>query len=137
MKRTARDDEGAPKLLEVNVVGARDDSQAKRGAKAVVNSPLVKTAIHGADPNWERVAMANGKCETDTDVVPDRVRIGFGQFEVYPRRLSSDDLHKLSAVMSADEVKITADLGCGNGKAVVWGCDLSAEYIRINADYST
>ena len=84
VKMIARDGEGASKLIEVNVTGARDDDQAKRVAKAIVNSPLVKTAVHGADPNWGRVAMAIGKCEDETDIDQDRVRIGFGGLEVYP-----------------------------------------------------
>ena len=67
-KMVARDGEGATKLLEVRVDEARDDAQAKRVAKAIVNSPLVKTAVHGADPNWGRVAMAIGKCSDETDI---------------------------------------------------------------------
>jgi len=137
VKKIARDGEGATKLLEVSVEGARDDAQAKRVAKAIVNSPLVKTAIHGADPNWGRVAMAIGKCEQDTDIVPEQVRIAFGEIEVYPRQLSAGDLDKLSEVMRSEYVRITADLGCGKGTSRVWGCDLSAEYVSINADYST
>ena len=67
-KQIARDGEGAEKLIEVTVDEARDRDQAKRVAKAIVNSPLVKTAVHGADPNWGRVAMAVGKCSDDTDI---------------------------------------------------------------------
>ncbi|MEQ5842450.1 bifunctional glutamate N-acetyltransferase/amino-acid acetyltransferase ArgJ [Paraburkholderia acidicola] len=137
VKKIARDGEGATKLLEVSVEGARDDAQAKRVAKAVVNSPLVKTAIHGADPNWGRVAMAIGKCEQDTDINPENVRIAFGDSEVYPKQLSVADLDRLSEVMRGEYVRVAIDLGCGKGHATVWGCDLSAEYIRINADYST
>lgn len=84
-KKIARDGEGATKLLELSVEGARDDVQAKRVAKAIVNSPLVKAAIHRADTNWGRVAMAIGKCEQDTDIVPERVRIAFGDIEVTVR----------------------------------------------------
>ncbi|ALK34954.1 bifunctional glutamate N-acetyltransferase/amino-acid acetyltransferase ArgJ [Burkholderia plantarii] len=137
VKKIARDGEGATKLLEVDVAGGLDDAQAKRVAKAIVNSPLVKTAIHGADPNWGRVAMAIGKCEQDTSIVPERVRIAFGDIEVYPRRLDAADLDRLSAVMRAEQVRVAVELGCGAGRATVWGCDLSAEYVSINADYST
>ena len=77
-KQIAIDGEGAETLIEVHVDGARDPAQAKRVAKAIVNSPLVKTAVHGADPNWGRVAMAIGKCEDDTDIDPDAVVIRFG-----------------------------------------------------------
>lgn len=137
VKKIARDGEGATKLLEVGVEGARDDTQAKRVAKTIVNSPLVKTAIHGADPNWGRVAMAIGKCEQDTDIIPEHVKISFGDIEVYPRQLSENDLSKLSDRMRAEHVQIAVHLGCGDGIATVWGCDLSAEYVSINADYST
>jgi glutamate N-acetyltransferase/amino-acid N-acetyltransferase len=137
VKKIARDGEGATKLLEISVEGARDDVQAKRVAKTIVNSPLVKTAIHGADPNWGRVAMAIGKCEQETDIIPENVRIAFGDTEVYPKRLSATDLERLSDLMRGECVRVTVDLGCGNGNATVWGCDLSAEYIRINAEYST
>ena len=82
----ARDGEGATKLLVVTVDGARDDAQAKRVAKAIVNSPLVKTAVHGADPNWGRVAMAVGKCTDDIDIDQDRVVIRFGEQQLYPER---------------------------------------------------
>ena len=78
VKQIARDGEGAGKLIEVEVTGARDDAQAKRVGKAIVNSPLVKTAVHGADPNWGRVAMAIGKLHEETDIEPERVRIAFG-----------------------------------------------------------
>ncbi len=95
----ARDGEGATKLIEVRVGGARDDAQAKRVAKAIVNSPLVKTAVHGADPNWGRVAMAIGKCSDDTDIVEDRVVIRFGAQEVFPGRVDADGLAALAAYM--------------------------------------
>ncbi len=137
VKKIARDGEGATKLLEVGVKGARDSVQARRVAKAIVNSPLVKTAIHGADPNWGRVAMAIGKCEQDTDIDPECVRIAFDDLEVYPLQLAASDLHRLSAAMRAEHVRIAVDLGCGESEATVWGCDLSAGYVSINADYST
>jgi glutamate N-acetyltransferase/amino-acid N-acetyltransferase len=136
-KQIARDGEGAQTLIEVHVIGARDDAQAKRVAKSIVNSPLVKTAVHGADPNWGRVAMAVGKCSQDTDIDQDRVVISFGATEVYPRQLSESDLGSLSAYMAGDEVVIAVDLRIGSGVSTVWGCDLTDGYIRINADYTT
>ena len=81
----ARDGEGATTLIEVRVDGASDEAQAKRVAKAIVNSPLVKTAVNGADPNWGRVAMAIGKCSDDIDIDQERVVIRFGAQEVYPQ----------------------------------------------------
>ena len=83
-KRLRRDGEGATKLIEVTVSSARDDQQAKRIAKAIVNSPLVKTAVYGADPNWGRLAMAIGKCHEETDIRPERVRMVFGDTCVLP-----------------------------------------------------
>ena len=89
-KQIARDGEGAHSLIEVHVDAARDGAQAKRVAKAIVNSPLVKTAVHGGDPNWGRVAMAIGKCSDDTDIDQDVVVIRFGDTEVYPRLLDDE-----------------------------------------------
>ena len=140
-KQVARDGEGAEKLIEVHVDRARDGAQAKRVAKAIVNSPLVKTAVHGADPNWGRVAMAVGKCSDDTDIDQERVVIRFGDTEVYPRLLDDAELTELSAYMtghtSEDTVRIHVSLATGDAEATVWGCDLTAGYVRINADYTT
>jgi glutamate N-acetyltransferase/amino-acid N-acetyltransferase len=133
----ARDGEGAQTLIEVAVTGARDDAQAKRVAKAIVNSPLVKTAVHGADPNWGRVAMAIGKCSDDADIDQERVRISFGDTEVYPRRVDDGGLAELSVYMRGETVAIGADLAIADGAATVWGCDLTDGYVRINADYTT
>lgn len=133
----ARDGEGATKLLTVSVRAGRDRDQAKRVAKAIVNSPLVKAAVHGADPNWGRVAMAIGKCQDDTDIDPERVVIRFGEVEAYPARPGPDGLADLARVMAADHVEIEVELGTGSAEATVYGCDLSAEYVRINADYTT
>jgi glutamate N-acetyltransferase/amino-acid N-acetyltransferase len=136
-KQVARDGEGATKLLEVHVDMARDDAQAKRVAKAIVNSPLVKTAVHGADPNWGRVAMAVGKCSADTDIHPDRCVIRFGDQELYPERTDEAGLERLTAYLRGAEVRIHVSLGTGLASATVWGCDLSAEYVRINGEYTT
>ena len=137
-KQVARDGEGAEKLIEVHVDRARDGAQAKRVAKAIVNSPLVKTAVHGADPNWGRVAMAVGKCSDDTDIDQERVVIRFGDTEVYPRLLDDAELTELSGYMAgAPTVRIHVSLATGDAEATVWGCDLTAGYVRINADYTT
>ena len=125
----------------VTVSEARDDAQAKRVAKAIVNSPLVKTAVHGRDPNWGRVAMAIGKCSDETDIDPDRVRIRFGDQEVYPTPATPEALAELEAYLASDEVLISADLGVRSdntaGSFTVYGCDLTDQYVRINADYTT
>ena len=131
----ARDAEGASKLLTVTVRAARSYDQARLVAKAIVNSPLVKTAVHGADPNWGRVAMAIGKCRTETDIDQDQVVIRFGDVEAYPARPSA--LEPLVAVMRRDHVEIDVELNTGVAEATVYGCDLSDGYVRINADYTT
>ncbi|PWV52304.1 bifunctional glutamate N-acetyltransferase/amino-acid acetyltransferase ArgJ [Nocardiopsis sp. L17-MgMaSL7] len=137
VRMIASDGEGAGKLIEVRITGARDDAQAKRIGKAVVNSPLVKTAVHGADPNWGRVAMAVGKCSDETDVFPENVRIVFGDVETFPTEATDETLERAAQHMKGDEVVITVDLGIAKGAFTVYGCDLTEGYIRINADYTT
>lgn len=137
VRMIASDGEGAGKLIEVRMTGARDDAQAKRIAKAVVNSPLVKTAVHGADPNWGRVAMAVGKCSEEYDVLPENVRITFGEVETYPTQATDKTLERAAAHMAGEEVIIGVDLGIADGSFTVYGCDLTEGYIRINADYTT
>jgi glutamate N-acetyltransferase / amino-acid N-acetyltransferase len=138
-KQIAADGEGAETLIEVRVDGGRDDAQARRVAKAIVNSPLVKTAVHGADPNWGRVAMAIGKCSgvEDADIDPGRVVIRFGRQEVYPSRIDDAGLAALSGYLESEHVLIHVTLHTGDAVATVWGCDLTAGYVRINADYTT
>ena len=138
-KQIAGDGEGAETLIEVRVDAARDRAQAKRVAKSIVNSPLVKTAVHGADPNWGRVAMAIGKCDgvEDHDIDPDRVVVRFGDQQVYPATLDDARLAGLSAYLAEPEVTIHVSLGTGTESCTVWGCDLTAGYVHINADYTT
>ena len=136
-KQVARDGEGAETLIEVCVDQARDSEQAKTVAKAIVNSPLVKTAVHGADPNWGRVAMAVGKCSQYTDINQDKVIIRFGDQEVYPIAVDESGLKQLSEYMRGDEVRIHVSLHTGQATSTVWGCDLTDGYVRINADYTT
>ncbi len=137
-KDIARDGEGATKLIEVVVDEATSFAQAKRVAKAIVNSPLVKTAIFGADPNWGRVAMAIGKCDEQTDIVPEKVSIAFGDLLVYKgHALGKDQLTQLKTYFQQPEVVIHVSLGLGTASATVWGCDLSYEYVKINGEYTT
>ncbi|MFJ9826270.1 bifunctional glutamate N-acetyltransferase/amino-acid acetyltransferase ArgJ [Streptomyces sp. NPDC101160] len=142
VKNIASDGEGASKLIEVRVTGARDDAQAKRVGKAVVNSPLVKTAVHGCDPNWGRVTMAIGKCSEDTDIDQDRVTVRFGDVEVYPPRArgAEDEDALRDAVaghLKGDEVVIGIDLAIADGAFTVYGCDLTEGYVRLNSEYTT
>ena len=136
-KQIAADGEGATKVIRVEVKGARDFAQARRVGKAIVNSPLVKTAVHGCDPNWGRVAMAIGKCWDEADILPAKTSISFGSAQVYPGTSDDHVLSYVANIMAEKEVPIAVNLGIGLGEAVVFGCDLTEEYIRINADYTT
>ena len=136
-RQVARDGEGAETLIEVTVDRARDAEQARTVAKSIVNSPLVKTAVHGADPNWGRVAMAVGKCSQYADIDQEEVVIRFGEQEVYPSMPDDAGLARLSDYMRGDEVLIHVSLATGDAAATVWGCDLTDGYVRINADYTT
>ena len=135
-QQIARDGEGATKLIEVRVVGARTIRDARRLAKNIIDSPLVKTAIHGADPNWGRVMMALGK-DPEVTVEPNRAEIRFGEYLIFsegrPREFSEPDL---VALLKRDTVRITADLQIGSAAATAWGCDLTKGYIDINTDYN-
>ncbi|MBN9743525.1 ornithine acetyltransferase [Amycolatopsis sp. A1MSW2902] len=137
VKMIAKDGEGATTLIEVAVTGARDTAQAARVGKAVVNSPLVKTMVHGRDPNWGRVLMAVGKCQDDRPIDPDRVTVSFGGHIAYPGRGTDAPLAEIASHLADDEVHIGVDLGLGDAAWVVYGCDLTEDYIRINADYTT
>ena len=138
VKDLASDGEGATKLLEVTVDQASSFAQAKRVAKSIVNSPLVKTAIFGTDPNWGRVAMAIGKCDEQFEIVPEKVSIAFGDLLVYRgEALGQEHLAELKAYLKQSEVTIHVSLGLGEQHATVWGCDLTYEYVRINGEYTT
>jgi len=133
----ASDGEGAGRLIVVEVTGARDDAQARRVGKSIVNSPLVKTMVHGSDPNWGRVTMAIGKCQDDLDIEPDRVRIAFGGVDVYPQEPRDTALDAVVAHLRSDEVAIGVDLGIADGAWTVYGCDLTEDYVRFNSSYTT
>ncbi len=137
VRSIASDGEGAGTLIEVQVTGARDDAQAKRVGKSVVNSPLVKSAVHGHDPNWGRIAMATGKLHEETDIEPGRVQISYGDLPMYPGEPSAALLERASQYLAGDQVVIRVDLGIGAGAFTVYGCDLTEEYVRINSDYTS
>ena len=133
----ARDGEGATKLLRAEVAGAPDTDAARAAAKAIIASPLVKTAVWGGDPNWGRVAMAVGTC-FGLALDPDRMRIAFGEVPVYDGRdLGPEAVERLRAYLQGDEVCVSVDLRLGEAMATAWGCDLSPEYVRINGEYTT
>ncbi|WP_042384769.1 bifunctional glutamate N-acetyltransferase/amino-acid acetyltransferase ArgJ [Streptacidiphilus melanogenes] len=133
----ASDGEGAAKLVEVQVTGARDDAQAKRVGKAVVNSPLVKTSVHGADPNWGRVAMAVGKLHDEHDIHPGRVTIQYGDLPMFPDEPDDARLARAAAYLGGDEILIRVDLGIAAGAFTVYGCDLTEAYVELNSGYTT
>ncbi|MFD7450168.1 bifunctional glutamate N-acetyltransferase/amino-acid acetyltransferase ArgJ [Kitasatospora sp. NPDC059827] len=137
VRAIASDGEGASKLIEVRVTGARDAAQAKRVGKSVVNSPLVKAAVHGADPNWGRITMAVGKLRDETDIDPAAVRIGFDELPMYPEEPGEALLEAARRYLGGDEVVIRIDLGVADGAFTVYGCDLTEEYVRLNSAYTT
>ena len=131
-----RDGEGVEHVIRVTVRGAKSGPQALRLARAVADSPLVKTAVHGADPNWGRLTMAAGKC--GVEVREQKLTVRIGPMVVYRNgQPAKADLHKLGRLMRQKEVALTFDLNLGRGACVVLGCDLSRKYISINADYHT
>ncbi|MGE7998449.1 bifunctional ornithine acetyltransferase/N-acetylglutamate synthase [Lysinibacillus sp. NPDC093190] len=137
-KEIARDGEGATKLVEVTVNESSSFSQAKKIAKSIVNSPLVKTAIFGRDPNWGRIAMAIGKCEDELDLNPENISIYFGETLIYKGKpIDSDNLTLIQNYLENSDIKIKVSLGLGNQEATVWGCDLSYDYVKINGSYTT
>ncbi|PQO24716.1 bifunctional ornithine acetyltransferase/N-acetylglutamate synthase [Rhodobacteraceae bacterium WD3A24] len=133
--QVVRDGEGASKFVEIAVTGAASDSDAHRVGMAIANSPLVKTAIAGEDPNWGRVVMAVGKSGAAAD--RDRLSIDFGNIRVAENGwvAPSYDEAEAAAYMKRQELTISVDLGIGTGCATVWTCDLTHRYIDINADY--
>ena len=133
--QVVRDGEGARKFIEVNVEGAASRKAAKRIAMSIANSPLVKTAVAGEDANWGRVVMAVGKAGEKAE--RDKLDIYFGKIRVAHNGLRDPDYDEeaTTAYMKRPEVKITADLNIGGGRATVWTCDLTKEYVAINGDY--
>ena len=133
--QVVRDGEGARKFITVNVEGAATRKAAKRIALSIANSPLVKTACAGEDANWGRVVMAVGKAGEKAE--RDKLDIFFGKIRVAHQGLRDPvyDEAETSAYMKRDSIEITADLGIGRGRATVWTCDLTKEYVAINGDY--
>jgi glutamate N-acetyltransferase/amino-acid N-acetyltransferase len=136
-KLLVEDGEGATKLVEIRVRGARTRREALLAARSVANSPLVKTAINGADPNWGRIMMALGK--SPARIVADRVAITIGDELLVERGVARPGagLDRIREVLGGREYVISIDLGLGRGEDHVWTSDLSEEYVRINAKYTT
>jgi glutamate N-acetyltransferase / amino-acid N-acetyltransferase len=131
------DAEGATKLVTVAVRGAANGKDALNAARAVANSPLVKTAINGEDPNWGRIMMALGKSPARID--PGKVAIAFGDERLVERGMQKEGvrIERIREIMGLSEYEISIDLGLGRGEDRVWTCDLSEEYVRLNSKYTT
>ncbi len=129
--------EGASRLVSVGVTGAHTEAEARQAARAIANSPLVKTAVHGGDPNWGRIVAVAGRAGVRFDL--GRARVAIGGVELFrDEQIFADREPAAAEHMRTPEVAITIDLGTGGaGAATVWTCDFSAEYIHINADYRT
>ena len=135
-KEIARDGEGATRLVEVVVEGAKDEGSAAALAKSVVGSNLVKAAVFGEDANWGRVLTAMGYSGVVFDV--DRLDLWFGPVRVFAGGEPAEhEEAEANAALSGERVMITARLGEGEASATAWGCDLSYEYVRINGSYRT
>lgn len=133
--QVVRDGEGATKFVEVRVSGASTDDDARRVARSIAESPLVKTAIAGEDPNWGRIVMAIGKSGAAAD--RDKLSIHFGDVLVAEHGWVASSYNEAdgAAVMKNQNINISVDLGLGNASTVMWTCDLTHDYISINADY--
>ena len=135
-KKIARDGEGATKMIEVVVKNSKSEAEAESAARAVAESPLVKTAVFGKDANWGRIMMAVGKSEAQFD--PYQVDVWLGDYQLVKAGMDSGfDEEKATQLFSEDTVVITIDLAAGDAEATMWTCDYSYDYIKINADYRT
>jgi glutamate N-acetyltransferase/amino-acid N-acetyltransferase len=132
-----RGGEGATKLVTIDVTGGRSDEEAKQAARAIGNSPLVKTAVHGADPNWGRLVAVAGRAGVDFTL--ERARVQIGDVVLFADGRPFDErAPQASAHLQGTEVSLRVDLGTGGpGAARMWTCDLSADYVKINAEYRT
>ncbi|MCC6387032.1 MAG: bifunctional glutamate N-acetyltransferase/amino-acid acetyltransferase ArgJ [Dehalococcoidia bacterium] len=135
-KEIARDGEGATKLLEVTITGAASDTEARQLVREMTTSYLLKSAVHGADPNWGRIVAVIGR--STVRITEPKVTVTLCGTRVFEAGRPTDhDPAAVAEAMHGDTVTITCDLGVGEGSATGWGCDLSAEYVSINADYHT
>jgi glutamate N-acetyltransferase/amino-acid N-acetyltransferase len=136
-REIVRGGEGATKLVAVDVIGAATQEDAWLAARTIANSPLVKTAIHGGDPNWGRLIAAAGRSGAAFRL--DRASVSIGHVKLFADGTPHDErADEAAAVMQTPEMTITVDLGVGGRySATMWTCDFSAEYVRINAEYRT
>ena len=132
-----RGGEGATKLVTVRVTGAASDADARRAARAIANSPLVKTAIHGGDPNWGRLVAVAGR--SGSEFALDAAVVRIGSVELFSAGVPHDERAPQAAeYLKGTDLVVSVDMGTGgSGTSQMWTCDLSAEYVRINAEYRT
>jgi glutamate N-acetyltransferase/amino-acid N-acetyltransferase len=131
-----RGGEGATKLVTVTVTAAASSEEARRAAKAIANSLLVKTAIHGGDPNWGRLIAVAGRAGVAFDL--SRASVSIGGIVLFKDGQPHDEAApRAAAYLKYREIALTVGLGAGSASSTVWTCDLSAEYVRINAEYRT
>ena len=130
-----RDGEGASKFVKINVTGAESALSARKIARTIAESPLVKTAFAGEDANWGRIVMAVGRADEPID--RDRIQVMFGPLVAARDGLISPgyDEDQMSAYMKNQELEVSVDVGKGKGSATVWTCDLTKQYVAINGDY--
>ncbi len=134
-QKIVRDGEGATKVMTIKVTGARNDHEARLAARAVAKSPLFKSAVHGNDPNWGRILVAVGNSGAVSDMA--NVSISLQKTLVYQGKPVPFKEAEVSQKMDAPDVLVDIDLAAGSATATAWGCDLSAEYVSINADYTS
>ena len=135
-RQIAADAEGGTKVIEVRVTGAKSDAEARAAAGAIANSPLVKTAFFGQDPNWGRIVSAAGYAGISSG--PETMRLTLGGLKIFNKgRPVAADEKRLTAVMKAHDIAVHLDLGAGHGQARYLTCDFSYDYVKINAEYTT
>ena len=136
VKEIARDGEGSTKLIEVTVGGARNDNEARKAARTIISSSLVKAAVHGNDPNWGRVIAAAGR--SGVDLNPDKLDLHIGGICLVEKGLPvSFNRQEVVRLLDSEEVLVSVNLNLGNAGTTAWGCDLSEEYVTINSEYTT
>lgn len=143
-RKMARDGEGATKFIETNVVGAIDDEDARLAAKSIISSNLFKSAVFGGDPNWGRIVSAIGYsgCDLNPDIVTIAIADGEDEVNLVKKGeiLAFEDtpyLKRAEKIMQSKNIRVNIEMYLGNGEATAWGCDLTYDYVKINAEYTT
>ena len=143
-KKMARDGEGATKFIEANVYGGKDDNDARLAAKSIISSSLFKSAVFGGDPNWGRIVSAIGYsgCDLNQDIVTIAIADDEDEVDLVKKGeiLAFDGtpyLERAEKIMQSKNVTVNIDLDLGDGEATAWGCDLTYDYVKINAEYTT